>query len=47
MRGLDPRIHSSARANGDMDRRVKPGDDIFPRTLPGDARRPAPYNRLG
>jgi hypothetical protein len=29
MRGLDPRIHSSAYANGDMDRRVKPGDDSF------------------
>jgi len=27
MRGLDPRIHSSARASGGMDRRVKPGDD--------------------
>jgi hypothetical protein len=31
MRGLDPRIHSSARANGAMDRRVKPGDDIIPK----------------
>ena len=29
MRGLDPRIHSSARAIGAMDRRVKPGDDSF------------------
>jgi hypothetical protein len=27
MRGLDPRIHSSARAGGGMDRRVEPGDD--------------------
>ncbi len=27
MRGLDPRIHPSARANGGMDRRNKPGDD--------------------
>jgi len=27
MRGLDPRIHSSVRANGGMDRRIKPGDD--------------------
>src|SRR3546814_17357957 len=27
MRGLDPRIHPLARASGDMDRRVKPGDD--------------------
>jgi len=27
MRGLDPRIHPSARANGTMVRRVKPGDD--------------------
>jgi hypothetical protein len=27
MRGLDPRIHSSAYAGGGMDRRVKPGDD--------------------
>jgi hypothetical protein len=27
MRGLDPRIHSSARTGGGMDRRVKPGDD--------------------
>src|SRR3546814_7104969 len=27
MRGLDPRIHSSAGAGGAMDRRVKPGDD--------------------
>jgi hypothetical protein len=29
MRGLDPRIHLSARANGGMDRRVKPGDESF------------------
>ena len=27
MRGLDPRIHPSARTGGGMDRRVKPGDD--------------------
>ncbi len=27
MRGLDPRIHSSAYAGGTMDRRIRPGDD--------------------
>ena len=27
LRGLGPRIHSSARASGDIDRRAAPGDD--------------------
>jgi hypothetical protein len=27
MRGLDPRIHGSVRASGDVDSRVKPAND--------------------
>jgi 5-oxoprolinase (ATP-hydrolysing) len=34
MRGLDPRIHPSARDGGDMDRRVKPGDDKKEEAVP-------------
>ena len=37
MRGLDPRIHSSVRASGGMDRRVKPGDDNENAMDPGAA----------
>ncbi len=33
MRGLDPRIHPSACANGGMDRRVEPGDDSLPANI--------------
>jgi hypothetical protein len=43
MRGLDPRIHSSVHANGEMDRRVKPGDDNLLVRLQAEEQREVRY----